>query len=276
MPTSHRYSGRLHPSATASVPETASVPQVASAHTWTLAEETPAAVLYTGAFFAVMMATPADLADFAAGFTVTEGIAAFADIQEIRIAENLDGFLINIIIPPERQASLDTRRRVLTGRSGCGICGAQTLDAAVARPRPVAAAKRAATPDALARAYAELPGLQIINRENHSTHAAGLADAEGNLLMVREDIGRHNALDKLIGAALTAGRALTEGFVVVSSRCSMELVQKAAMVGVPLLASVSAPTALAVRLAAEAGMVLAASSREGVMVFEPGKPGGAA
>ncbi len=267
MPTSHRYSGRLHPSATASVP------QAASAHTWTLAAETPAAVLYNGAFFAVMMATPADLADFAAGFTVTEGIAAYPDIQDIRIAENLDGFLINIIIPPERQASLDTRRRVLTGRSGCGICGAQTLDAAVARPRPV---QRRPVPKAqcLLNAYTALPGLQIINRENHSTHAAGLADANGTLLMVREDIGRHNALDKLIGAALTAGRALTEGFVVVSSRCSMELVQKAAMVGVPLLASVSAPTALAVRLAAEAGMVLAASSREGVMVFEPGAEAG--
>ena len=266
MPTSHRYIGRLHP-ASASVPQAASASQAPRAHTWTLAEETPAAVLYNGAFFAVMMATPADLADFAAGFTVTEGIAAYADIQDIRIAENLDGFLINIIIPPERQASLDTRRRVLTGRSGCGICGAQTLDAAVARPRQV---QRRPTPDAqcLARAYAELPGLQLINRENHSTHAAGLADADGALLLVREDIGRHNALDKLIGAALAAGLPLTEGFVVVSSRCSMELVQKAAMVGVPLLASVSAPTALAVRLAAEAGMGLAARARDGVMYFD--------
>ncbi len=266
MPTSHRYSGRLHPSATAAVP------QAASAHTWTLAEETPAAVLYNGAFFAVMMATPADLADFAAGFTVTEGNAAFPDIQDIRIAENLDGFALNIIIPPERQASLDTRRRVLTGRSGCGICGAQTLDAAVARPRPV---KQRPTPNAqsLTRANEAFPATQVMNRENHSTHAAALCSADGTILLTREDVGRHNALDKLIGAALRSGTSLQDGFVLVSSRCSMELVQKAAMVGVPFLASVSAPTALAVRLAAEAGMGLAARAQGGVMYFDAERAG---
>ncbi len=256
-PTSRSHTGRLHRGATA------------AAHIWLLSEESPTAVLFNGAFFAVMMTTPADLADFAAGFTVTEGISTYADIQDIRIAENLDGFALNIILPPERAASLDARRRVLTGRSGCGICGAQTLDAAVARPRPVAQ-RPAPAAEALARAYKDLPGLQVMNAANHSTHAAALAAPDGALLLVREDVGRHNALDKLFGAALLAGMPLDAGFVLVSSRCSMELVQKAAMVGVPFLASVSAPTALAVRLASEAGMGLAASSRDGIMVFEAG------
>ena len=235
---------------------------------WLLAEEVPAAVLFNSQFFAVMMVTPADLEDFAVGFSLTENIVENRrEIAGIKIAEAIDGYAVNIKIAEHRMAGLDSRRRVLTGRSGCGICGAQTLDAAVARPRPVSGPTPTAR--AVARAIAELPPLQAINRLNHSTHAAGLADAEGKILAVREDIGRHNALDKLIGSAIRAGTRLDTGFVVLSSRCSMEMVQKAAMAGIPFLASVSAPTALAVRLAAEAGMGLAANNRDGIMFFGP-------
>lgn len=234
---------------------------------WKLAEEVPAAVMYDGQFFAVMMVTPADLEDFAVGFTVTEAIVEKAgEISEVRIAEANDGFALNIKIPAARLAGIETRRRVLTGRSGCGICGAQTLDAAVAPPRPV----RGRTPNhaALTRAYAAFPDHQVMNRENHSTHAAGFARPDGALEMVREDVGRHNALDKLAGGLLRAGIDPSGGFVIMSSRCSMELVQKAAILGVPFLATVSAPTALAARLAAAAGMGLAASSPQGLMIFD--------
>ena len=233
---------------------------------WRLAEEVPAAVLYSGQFFAVMMVTPADLEDFGLGFTVTEGIvAAQSEIAGVRVAETHDGFALNIKIPEHRMAGIDTRRRVLTGRSGCGICGAQTLDAAVAPPRPVSG--MAPTLAALQRAYREFPASQIMNQLNHSTHAAAFAGPDGAILLVREDVGRHNALDKLIGAALRAGTGPRNGFILVSSRCSMELVQKAAIAGVPFLASVSAPTALAVRLAQTAGMGLAAQSPDGIMLF---------
>ena len=238
-----------------------------SVHLWRLAEEVPAAMLYNGQFFAVMMVTPADLEDFAFGFTVTEGIAALDEIGEVRIAETADGYAINIKIAAARMAGIDSRRRVLTGRSGCGICGAQTMDAAVAPPRQVA--RRAPAVEAIARAYRDLPDRQIMNRQNHSTHAAGFAEPGGAIMTVREDVGRHNALDKLIGALHRARVDPRLGFVIVSSRCSMELVQKAAMAGLPFMASVSAPTALAARLAAAAGMGLAARSKDGIMLFGP-------
>ena len=237
-----------------------------TAKNWRLAEEVPAAVLYNGQFFALMMVTPADLEDFATGFAVTEGIVANSDeIAEVRIAEATDGFAVNIKIPAERMAGIDSRRRILTGRSGCGICGAQTLDAAVAPPRPVSG--RHPSVQAIERAYNSLPDHQTMNQQNHSTHAAAFAGTNGAIQMVREDVGRHNALDKLIGALLRGGTDPRSGFIIVSSRCSMELVQKAAVAGVPFLASVSAPTALAVRLAGAAGMGLAARSQEGIMLF---------
>jgi FdhD protein len=235
--------------------------------TWHLAEEVPAAVMFDGQFFAVMMVTPADLEDFAVGFTVTEGIVERADeISAVRVAEANDGYALNIKIPEARLAGIETRRRVLTGRSGCGICGAQTLDAAVAPPRHVSG--RLPKPAAILRALVQFPSLQPMNQLNHSTHAAGFATLDGALQLVREDVGRHNALDKLAGALLRDGRSTRDGFVIMSSRCSMEIVQKAAILGVPLIASVSAPTALALRLARAAGMTLAAASGDGVMVFE--------
>jgi FdhD protein len=234
---------------------------------WQLAEEAPASVLYNGRSFAVMMVTPADLEDFAIGFSITEGIAASqAEIGSIRIAEAADGFLVNVEVDSGALERAEGRRRTLTGRSGCGICGAQSLDAVM---KPLAHVS-GAWPDAAAieRAFETMPSMQPMNLENRSTHAAAFCDVSGAVELVREDIGRHNALDKLAGALARQGRDASAGFVLMSSRCSVELVQKAAAMRAPFIASVSAPSALALRLAQGAGMGVAAKTRGGLMMFE--------
>jgi FdhD protein len=237
------------------------------AEVWKLPEEAPASILYNGASFAVMMVTPADLEDFATGFSITEGIAASpAEIGSIRIAEAADGFLVNIEVDAGALERAEGRRRTLTGRSGCGICGAQSLDAVMKPLARVAGAWPA--PEAIERAFEKMPLMQPMNQENRSTHAAAFCDLSGNVELVREDIGRHNALDKLAGALARQGRDASGGFVLMSSRCSVELVQKAAAMRAPFIASVSAPSALALRLAQDAGIGVAAKTRDGVMMFD--------
>jgi FdhD protein len=240
---------------------------------WKLAEEAPAAILYNGQSFAVMMVTPADFEDFAIGFTITEGIAASkAEIGSIRIAEAADGFLVNVEVDAGALERAEGRRRTLTGRSGCGICGAQSLDAVM---KPLAHVS-GAWPDAAAveKAFETMPSMQPMNIENRSTHAAAFCDLSGKVELVREDIGRHNALDKLAGALARQERGASSGFILMSSRCSVELVQKAAAIRAPFIASVSAPSALALRLAQAAGMGVAAKTRGGLMLFDSfgGKP----
>ena len=171
---------------------------------WKLPEEAPASILYNGQSFAVMMVTPADLEDFAVGFSITEGIAASPnEIGSIRIAEAADGFLINIEVDAGALERAEGRRRTLTGRSGCGICGAQSLDAVM---KPLAGVS-GVWPDvaAIEKAFETMPSLQTMNLENRSTHAAAFCDLSGTVELVREDIGRHNALDKLAGALGAAG-----------------------------------------------------------------------
>jgi FdhD protein len=234
---------------------------------WKLPEEAPASILYNGQSFAVMMVTPADLEDFAIGFSITEGIAASrAEIASIRIAEAAEGFLVNVQVDAGALERAEGRRRTLTGRSGCGICGAQSLDAVM---KPLAHVS-GARPDAAAieRAFETMPSLQKMNLENRSTHAAAFCSLDGQIELVREDIGRHNALDKLAGALARQGRDASSGFVIMSSRCSIELIQKAAAMRAPFLASISAPTSLALRLAQRAGMGIAAKSRDGLMMFD--------
>jgi FdhD protein len=234
---------------------------------WKLAEEAPASILYNGASFAVMMVTPSDLEDFAVGFSITERIAASTkDIGSIRIAEVADGFLVNIEVDPGALERAEGRRRTLTGRSGCGICGAQSLDAVmkplalVAGPSPEA--------EAVLKAFEQMPSLQPMNLDNRSTHAAAFCDFSGNVELLREDIGRHNALDKLAGALAREGLDASGGFILMSSRCSVELIQKAAAIRAPFIASVSAPSGLALRLAQDAGMGVAAKTRDGLMLFD--------
>ncbi|SJZ30410.1 FdhD protein [Enhydrobacter aerosaccus] len=232
-----------------------------------VAEEIAVALVYNGISHAVMMATPCDLEDLARGFSLTEGIVDKpAQIYDIEV-EGLDlekgrrGIEVRIEIASERLTALRERRRTLTGRTGCGLCGVDSLDAAL-RPVPSIRAAGQLSRDAIARAMAALPAAQRLNRENGASHAAGWASTDGTLIAVREDVGRHNALDKLAGALMRTAPT-DDGFVVVTSRCSYEMVQKAAAIGAIAIAAVSAPTSLAIATAEQAGLALVAFVREG-------------
>ncbi|QWT18918.1 formate dehydrogenase accessory sulfurtransferase FdhD [Bacillus sp. NP157] len=233
-----------------------------------LAEEVPVAIHFDGAPFAVMMASPVDLEDFARGFALTEGkVGDVRDIAGIEVNEVLEGITVDVAIAPGAAlpARVDTgppATRELPGRSGCGICGTRELEDVIRRPRPVAAGPTVA-PDAIERALEALRAEQPINAFTGSVHAAAWARADGSLMVVREDVGRHNALDKLIGAMTRRGIDPREGFAVITSRASYEMVTKAAVAGITIVVAISAPTALAVHLAADCGVTLAGFARPG-------------
>lgn len=234
---------------------------------WHVAEETPLAVLLNGTAFAVMMLTPADLEDFVVGFALTEGIVARTDeIESLRLAEAGEGFVANLKLDPARVAAVEDRRRTLAGRAGCGLCGAQTIDAVLRPPRRVSGSLPA--PEAILRALGDLRGAQVMKPVNHSTHAAAYCESDGTIAVLREDIGRHNALDKVAGALARAGRDAGAGFLLLSSRVSVEMAQKAAAIRAPLVAAVSPPSALALRVAGQAGLAVAARAGEGVVIFD--------
>jgi FdhD protein len=203
-----------------------------------------------------MMATPGDFEDLAVGFTLSEQIVTrAADIARVDVSRHSRGVELNIDIPEAAANVLGARARALAGRTGCGLCGVEAIDDAVRVPRVVSSTLTVAT-EALWRASAELEAHQPLNKDTHAIHGAAWAGADGSLRVVREDVGRHNALDKVLGALARTGAKASEGFLLVTSRASFELVQKAAVFGVPLLAAVSRPTALAIRIADEAGMCL--------------------
>jgi len=232
----------------------------------TLAEETPVALLYNGVPHVVMMATPADLPDFALGFSLSEGIVEHArELEVVDVLARERGLALHVAMPSARFEALQQRRRALVGRGGCGLCGAEALDSAIAPVRRVTRAGTL-TRQALSSAFERLAAHQPWNAECGALHAA--AAIGGERWHVREDVGRHNALDKALGAA--AREALDLDALLVTSRASYELVHKAAQRGVPLLAAVSAPTALAVRLAQEAGMTLVAFARDRRMTVYAG------
>ena len=220
-----------------------------------LAAEVPVALVYNGRPHAVMMCTPADLEDFAVGFTVTELIARADQITRVDAVKYARGIELQMEIPAEAADALAERGRAIVGRTGCGLCGVEVIDDALREPRVVRSAL-AITRDALWRASESLGGRQPLNRDTNAIHAAAWATRDGALEIVREDVGRHNALDKVIGALARATRDASEGFAVVTSRASYELVQKAAVANIPILAAVSRPTALAVDLADQAGITL--------------------
>ncbi len=227
-----------------------------------IAEEVPVAFVFNDAPFAVMMATPADLDDFALGFALSEGIVEFAD--ELAIVETnrlIEGIELRLRIPEARSEALERRRRSLSGRSGCGVCGTELLEAAIRQPMPVGEGTTIAV-SALRRALYALRDVQSLNARTGATHAAAWCGADGAVLLVREDVGRHNALDKLIGAMLRAGHDPQAGFLVVTSRASYEMAMKAASVGIALMAAISAPTALAIALAERAGLTLIGFARD--------------
>ena len=222
-----------------------------------IASEVPVALVYNGRPHAVMMCTPADLEDFAAGFTLSESIAPAADLQRVDVVKYSRGIELQIEIPGDAAARLAERSRAMTGRTGCGLCGVEVIDEALRDLRPVRS-DLVLQRDALWRAGEALGARQLLNRETNAIHAAAWAAADGSLRVVREDVGRHNALDKVLGALAREGGGVdaSRGFLVVTSRASYELVQKAAVAGVPILAAVSRPTALAIRLAEDAGIAL--------------------
>jgi len=226
-----------------------------------LAAETPVAFVYNCEPYAVMMASPSDLEDFAYGFSVSEGIVAGAhEIISLDQTPKGSGISLGIEIPPERAARLAERARSLAGRTGCGICGITDLEQ-VMRGLPQLPHTMPIRASAIDAAIKALPAHQTFNKQTGAVHAAGYASADGELLLVREDIGRHNALDKLIGAILRKGLAPAKGMVVITSRCSMEMVQKTVTLGCPVLVAVSAPTSLAVEIAEAHGLTIAAFAR---------------
>jgi formate dehydrogenase accessory protein FdhD len=232
-----------------------------------VAQEVAVALVYNGLSHAVMMATPCDLEDFARGFSLTEHIVERpSEIYDVELADRRAefggrGIEVNLEIASQRMAALQQRRRSLAGRTGCGLCGVDSLEAAL-RPVPATRATATVARSAIARAMAALPPQQRINRDNGATHAAGWATLDGTLVTVREDVGRHNALDKLAGALATLGKLGEPGFVVVTSRCSYEMVQKAAAIDAAAIAAVSAPTSLAIETAEQAGLALVAFVRD--------------
>lgn len=225
-------------------------------------EEVPVALVYDGSTHAVMMATPADLEDFAAGFSLTEGIVAGAsEIREIEIVPHEKGLEARMWLTAETGRKHVERRRRITGPTACGLCGVESLDAAVPAP-PRVGASATATAEDIQKALAALPPAQTLNVATRAVHAAAFWDAgAGAIAFVREDVGRHNALDKLVGAVAKAGLDPAKGFVVLTSRVSVEMVQKTAMLGAEIIVAVSAPTALALRVAEEAGITLIAIAR---------------
>lgn len=227
-----------------------------------LPEETAVALSYDRETFAVMMASPQDLRDFCTGFSLSEGIIGNArDILDYDIIVTEHGIECRMTLTPERRAALAARRRRIAGPVGCGLCGLESLREAV-RPLPVLQAGAAISAAALAGAVRRMAELQALNNATRAAHAAAFFDPGREALLLREDIGRHNALDKLVGAASRAGADMSRGAILLTSRVSLDLIQKTAAAGCGILAAISVPTAHAVRAAQDCGMTLIAVARE--------------
>ncbi|MFC7298119.1 formate dehydrogenase accessory sulfurtransferase FdhD [Herminiimonas aquatilis] len=221
-----------------------------------VAEEVPIALEYNGISHAVMLASPYDLEDFALGFSLSEGILKDrSELYECEIVPGAQGIQVQMQIATERFVTLKDKRRNLTGRTGCGLCGAETLAQAVRRPGAVTGSTAFSATQIYAGMKA-MQGKQRLQRYTGATHAAAWMNADGSVDLVREDIGRHNALDKLIGAMSDEKRDFTAGAALITSRASYEMVQKSATMGIGFLAAISAPTSLAIQLAEESNVTL--------------------
>ncbi|RED38423.1 FdhD protein [Rhodopseudomonas thermotolerans] len=224
-------------------------------------EETPIALSYNGSTQAVMMATPADLEDFAVGFSLSEGVIERpAQIESFEIVPHDDGVELRMWIGGDVAERLAQRRRAIAGPTGCGLCGVDSIAEAV-RPVATVGTGRSFSPQQIIAAIEAMPPLQTLNVETRAVHAAAFFTPESGIVDLREDVGRHNALDKLAGALARGGIDATDGIVLLTSRVSVEMVQKTAAIGAPVLVAVSVPTALAVRMAEAAGITLAAIAR---------------
>lgn len=228
----------------------------AAARTERVAEETPIALEYNGISHATMLASPADLEDFALGFSLSEGIIGRAsDVRGMDVVARPDGMIVQIEISSACEVRLKARRRAMAGRTGCGLCGVETLSEVLRPVRPVTDGPPVPLTSIL-RAMRGLRAHQPLHDLTGATHVAAWADAGGQIQWAREDVGRHNALDKLIGALTRHAAPSSQGMVLVSSRASFEMVQKCASAGIGVLAAVSAPTALAIRIAHNANVAL--------------------
>ncbi|MCK0506424.1 formate dehydrogenase accessory sulfurtransferase FdhD [Aromatoleum anaerobium] len=226
-----------------------------------IAEETPVALVYNGVAHTVMMATPLDIEDFAAGFSLSEGIVARArEVYDLEVIARDNGMEARLEIATERALLLRAQHRAMAGRTGCGLCGVESLERFRA-PVPAVRSTVGLAAGALSVAHSQLVGMQPLFHLTGAVHAAAWCGLDGAVALVREDVGRHNALDKLIGAVATNGSAFGDGFVLMTSRASYEIVQKAAAVGIAVVAAVSAPTGMAVRLAEAAGVTLIGFAR---------------
>ena len=230
-----------------------------------LAEETPVALIYNGVSHAVMLATAQDLEDFALGFSLSEGIVQSAsELYRIEVQMQANGIELYCEIASERFVQLKERRRTLAGKTGCGLCGAESLDQAVRYPKPLLSDAVFAA-ESIERGLQAIQSQQVMQQKTGATHASAYVLADGTVSVVREDVGRHNALDKLIGALekmRTKQGQLATGFVITTSRASFEMVQKTASAGICMLVAVSAPTGLAVRIAEQCGLALVGFARE--------------
>ncbi|MCW2309058.1 formate dehydrogenase accessory sulfurtransferase FdhD [Rhodobium gokarnense] len=229
-----------------------------------LPDEEPVAMVFDGTTYAVLMATPADIEDFALGFALSEGIVETRDqIAELTVLEHDNGLEARFWLAADRSKALKARRRAMTGPIGCGLCGIDSLEEAL-RPLPVLPEGGPVFSAAeVAEATEALRDLQPLHDQTRAVHAAGFLLPGKGIVLAREDVGRHNALDKLIGALITAGIDAGTGAVVLTSRVSVEMVQKTVVAGTPVLIAASAPTARALKLAEDAGLTLAAFARGG-------------
>ena len=228
-----------------------------------VAEELPVALVYDDVPHGVMLATPADLEDFAVGFTLSEGLVERPEeIRGVEVRWSGEAAEARVSVAWPRFTALLERRRRLTGRTGCGLCGVESPETVLRPLKSVGSAGPRVRAGALHRAIEALTGHQRLNALTGSVHAAAWVTGAGDIETLREDLGRHNALDKLIGARVRAGTDLTAGWVLLTSRASFEMVRKCAATGITFVAALSAPTALAVRLARESGVTLVAFARE--------------
>ena len=228
----------------------------------TIAEEIPVAVVYNGIPHVVMMATPQDLEDFALGFSLTEELITAPDqLQRVECIRYGQGIEVQVTVSADREGVIAGRTRRLTGRTGCGICGADSV-AAVLKTLHVVPPGPGIARSAVQRALDQVASHQTLNAASGAIHGAAWAALDGSVGLVREDVGRHNALDKLIGAVVKRGTDPRSGFVVVTSRASFEMVQKTTVLGAPLMAAISGPTGLAVRVAEQSGLTLVGFARD--------------
>ena len=243
---------------------------VAGSQDW-LADEVPVALIFNGISHAVMLATPLDLEDFALGFGLTEGLLQRADeLYGVEVLPDPAGMRIEMEVSSACFARLKDRRRSMAGRTGCGLCGTESLEQVEPPLSPLAPCTAPLSPTAIAAALRAMPAHQALQQRTGATHAAAWCAPDGSVRLVREDVGRHNALDKLVGAMVATSVDPRDGFCCITSRASVEMVRKAVAVGITALIAVSAPTARAVATARRAGLALAGFARRDDLVLYAG------